>query len=72
MRVEFPKETLSSVFPNILQYYSSTLTTPSAFAGNPKKATREKGEIILVRCVERLELFLKQWMEQTSDMKSEE
>lgn len=71
LRKELPQETLSDAFPDILQYYSSTLTTPMAFAGNPKKATREKGELILLHCVERLELFLKQWMAQTTNLRLE-
>ena len=71
LRKERPQETLNDAFPDILQYYSSTLTTPSAFAGNPAKATREKGELILLRCVERLELFLQQWIAQTTNIRLE-
>lgn len=62
MRAETPRETLHNVFPHIIQYYPSSMVTPSAFAGDPSKATREKGEKILARCVDRLEDFLKQWV----------
>jgi creatinine amidohydrolase len=62
MRYESPRQTLATVFPHIIQYYPSSEVTPSAFAGEPSKATREKGEEILVRCVDRLEAFLKQWL----------
>ena len=63
MRVEYPRETLSNAFPDVIQYYPSSAATPSAFAGEPTKATREKGEKILARCVDRLEEFLKRWIE---------
>jgi len=63
MHIEYPKETLSNTYPTVIQYYPSSAATPSAFAGDPTKATREKGEKILSRCVDRLEEFLKRWME---------
>ena len=64
MRTEYPKQTLSDSFPSVIQYYPSSMATPSAFAGDPTKATREKGEEILGRCVDGLEEFLRKWMEQ--------
>lgn len=64
MRIEYPKETLSDSFPAVIQYYPSSMATPSAFSGDPTKATREKGEKILERCVDALEKFLRKWMEQ--------
>ena len=64
MRIEYPKETLSDSFPAVIQYYPSNMATPSAFSGDPTKATREKGEKILERCVDALEKFLRKWMEQ--------
>jgi len=63
MRVESPRKTLRNVFPSIIQYYPSSASTPSAFMGDPSKANREKGVEILTRCVDRLEEFLKQWLE---------
>jgi len=63
MRAENPRETLSNAYPSVIQYYPSSKATPSAFAGDPTKATREKGEKILARCVDRLEEFIKRWLE---------
>jgi len=63
MRVEYPRETLSNSYPAVIQYYPSSATTPSAFAGDPTKATKEKGEKILARCVDYLAEFLGRWME---------
>jgi creatinine amidohydrolase len=63
MRAESPKDTLSNAFPAVLQYYPSSAATPSAFAGDPTKATLEKGEKILARCLDHLEEFLKRWVE---------
>ena len=62
MRAESPRQTLKNRFPHIIQYYPSSDATPSAFAGDPTKATRVKGEEILARCVDRLEDFLTQWL----------
>ena len=63
MRIESQNETLSNVFPTIIQYYPSSSATPSAFVGDPTKATKEKGEKILARCIDRLEEFLRKWMQ---------
>jgi creatinine amidohydrolase len=62
IRAESPRKTLRNDFPSIIQYYPSSASTPSAFAGDPSKASREKGQEILTRCVDRLEDFLKQWL----------
>jgi creatinine amidohydrolase len=63
MRVEYPRETLSNTYPAVIQYYPSSMATPSAFAGDPTRATKEKGEKTLARCVDHLEEFLRRWME---------
>jgi creatinine amidohydrolase/Fe(II)-dependent formamide hydrolase-like protein len=66
MRTESPKKTLRNDFRSIVQYYPSSSSTPSAFVGDPSKATREKGQEILTRSVDRLEEFLKQWLAKAS------
>ena len=66
MRIESPKKTLGNDFRSIVQYYPSSSSTPSAFVGDPSKATREKGQEILTRSVDRLEEFLKQWLAKAS------
>jgi creatinine amidohydrolase len=66
MRIESPKKTLGNDFRSIVQYYPSSSSTPSAFVGDPSKATREKGQEILTRSVDRLEKFLKQWLAKAS------
>lgn len=62
MYLELPKETLSTFFPDIIQYYPSSITSPHAFTGDPTKANQKKGEEILARCLDRLEKFLTKWM----------
>jgi len=66
MRIESPKKKLGNDFRSIVQYYPSSSSTPSAFVGDPSKATREKGQEILTRSVDRLEEFLKQWLAKAS------
>ncbi len=66
MRTESPKKTLGNDFRSIVQYYPSSSSTLSAFVGDPSKATREKGQEILTRSVDRLEEFLKQWLAKAS------
>lgn len=64
MRLEMPKKTLLDDFPDVIQYYPNTASTPHAYAGDPTKASSEKGKKILDRCVDRLEEFLNRWIEQ--------
>ena len=64
LRPETPKETLSTSFPDVIQYYPISATMPSAYEGDPTKATEEKGEIILEICLNRLEKFLELWVAQ--------
>lgn len=63
MRSELPRETLSDQFPDVLQYYPISASLPSAFEGEPARATVEKGEKILTRITDRLEEFLKKWVD---------
>ena len=61
IRYKTPKETLATTFPDVTQYYPASITIPLAFQGDPKKANQNKGEIILSRCIDRLEEFIKNW-----------
>jgi creatinine amidohydrolase len=62
LRPELLKETLSEKFPDIIQYYPNSLKRPYAFEGTPGKACEIKGKLILDRCLNRLEEYLKKWL----------